>query len=64
MNKPYKYDEWLKSHANEQGKVDIVSILTQYANTVSNLQFDGSHSMKGVINNATSYIQYYINKLK
>lgn len=64
MNKPYKYDEWLKSHVNNKGEVEVVSILTQYANTVSNLQVDNSHSIKGVINNASLYVQYYINELQ
>lgn len=64
MNKPYKYDEWLKGHINERGEIDNISILTQYADTVSNLQVDDSRSMKDVINNASLYINYYINELQ
>lgn len=64
MNKPYKYDEWLSNHKNHKGDVDLVSIITQYADTVSKLQVDDSHSMKGVINNASLYVQYYIKELQ
>lgn len=63
MEKPYKYDEWLNGHINKDGIVDTNSILIQYATVVSKLQVDDSQSMKGVINNATLYINYFISTL-
>ncbi len=63
MEKPYKYDEWLNGHINKDGIVNTNSILIQYATVVSKLQVDDSQSMKGVINNATLYINYFISTL-
>lgn len=61
FEKPYKYDDWLKSHQDEYGQVNHVEILEQFV-SVSNQyhQDQNSHAGKGFWENGLLYVNYYL----
>lgn len=67
MEKPCKYDQWLKNAEFLTIKVNSPEfhILTTFHSVVKQYLTDpNSHAGKGILDNAMQYVSYYLNSIE